>query len=95
MTSNGVEQGYIDFAASHEKIYDTDISYTVEYDEQTWVEGERARRLPRLDHDLQTRREADPHRGHPARGVPRRKDHPDLGTTWPNWSDLDAFATYE
>ncbi|MCH9667614.1 MAG: nuclear transport factor 2 family protein [Actinomycetia bacterium] len=38
MYSNGVTQGYDQFAASHRAIYATPISYSVEYDEEAWVE---------------------------------------------------------
>lgn len=38
LTSNGVTQGYAEFAAGHERVYATDIRYDVEYDELSWVE---------------------------------------------------------
>ena len=39
MFSNGVTQDFEAFAASHRTIYATPISYSVEYDEQAWVEA--------------------------------------------------------
>ena len=38
MFSNGVTQNFEDFAASHRSVYATEISYSVEYDEDAWVE---------------------------------------------------------
>jgi hypothetical protein len=40
MFSNGVIQDYDGFAESHRGVYATEISYSVEYDEQAWVETE-------------------------------------------------------
>lgn len=39
MYSDGLAQGFDEFAASHRKVYSTPIQYAVEYDEQTWVES--------------------------------------------------------
>ncbi|GAC67695.1 nuclear transport factor 2 family protein [Gordonia soli] len=39
MHSDGVEQGYEAFAASHRAVYDTAISYAVAYDDDAWVEA--------------------------------------------------------
>lgn len=38
MYSDGLEQNFAEFAASHRGVYDTAISYAIEYDEQAWVE---------------------------------------------------------
>lgn len=38
MFSNGVTQDFEAFAASHRAIYATPIQYSVEYDDQAWVE---------------------------------------------------------
>ena len=38
MSSNGITQDFDAFAASHRTIYATPICYSVEYDEQAWVE---------------------------------------------------------
>lgn len=38
MHSNGVVQDYSAFAESHRGVYSTDISYSVEYDEDAWVQ---------------------------------------------------------
>src|ERR1700761_8433774 len=38
MFSNGVTQDFAAFAASHRTVYATPISYSVEYDEDAWVE---------------------------------------------------------
>ena len=39
MVSNGITQEYEGFRAGHETVYDTPISYAVEYDE-SWVESD-------------------------------------------------------
>ena len=38
MSSNGITQDFDAFAASHRTIYATPICYSVDYDEQAWVE---------------------------------------------------------
>ena len=38
MSSNGITQDFDAFAASHRTIYATPICYSVEYDEQAWIE---------------------------------------------------------
>ena len=38
MSSNGITEDFDAFAASHRTIYATPICYSVEYDEQAWVE---------------------------------------------------------
>lgn len=40
MYSNGMTQNFDEFSASHLNIYDTPISYAIEYDEEAWVEAE-------------------------------------------------------
>lgn len=39
MASDGLDQGYADFRDGHRRLYATEISYAVEYDEQAWVES--------------------------------------------------------
>jgi hypothetical protein len=38
MYSNGVTQDFDEYAASHRTVYDTPISYSIEYDDEAWVE---------------------------------------------------------
>jgi len=38
MSSNGINQDIEEFAESHRTIYATPIRYSVEYDEQAWIE---------------------------------------------------------
>ena len=38
MFSNGVTQDFEAFTASHRTVYSTEIRYSVEYDEDAWVE---------------------------------------------------------
>jgi hypothetical protein len=51
MFSNGGTQNFDDFAASHRSVYATEISYSVEYDEDAWGRSpEQGRRIPRWAH---------------------------------------------
>ena len=94
MYSNGVTQDFEEFAASHREIYATAISYSVEYDEEAWVEtadrvaarvwittsrpGERATRIEVVL-------------------IAAFKDgriSRVWETTWPSWNTLPAFENY-
>ena len=79
MFSNGVIQDYDGFAESHRGVYATEVSYSVEYDEQAWVktEGKVAGRVW-----ITTSRPdggAHPHRGGPHRRVRGGSHHPGVG----------------
>lgn len=39
MTSNGHQQRFEEFAAEHQRLYQTSISYLIDYDEAAWVES--------------------------------------------------------
>src|SRR6185437_2566311 len=39
MYSDGLSQNFAEFRESHRKLYETAISYAVDYDEQAWVEA--------------------------------------------------------
>jgi len=39
LETNGQKQDYKNFSAGHEKIYATDITYEIKYDDSTWVES--------------------------------------------------------
>jgi hypothetical protein len=94
MFSNGVTQNFEDFAASHRSVYATEISYSVEYDEDAWVEtpdkvAARVWITTSLPNESPTRIEvvliAAFHDGRITRI---------WETTWPNWNTLPAFETY-
>jgi hypothetical protein len=94
MFSNGVTQNFEDFAESHRSVYATEISYSVEYDEDAWVEtpdkvAARVWITTSLPNESPTRIEvvliAAFHDGRITRI---------WETTWPNWNTLPAFETY-
>jgi hypothetical protein len=94
MFSNGVTQNLEDFAASHRSVYATEISYSVEYDEDAWVEtpdkvAARVWITTSLPNESPTRIEvvliAAFHDGRITRV---------WEATWPNWNTLPAFETY-
>jgi len=95
MHSNGVVQGFEEFAAAHRRVYATDISYEVEYDEDAWVEQEGrvagrvwittklpGREATRIEVILIARIEDD--------RITRIWE-----TTWPDWQNLREMERYE
>jgi hypothetical protein len=94
MFSNGVIQDYDGFAESHRGVYATEISYSVEYDEQAWVEteGKVAGRVwittSRPDEEP-TRIEVVLIAAFAEGRIIRVWE-----TTWPSWNELPAFQTY-
>lgn len=95
MCSNGITQGYESFRAEHEKVYDTEISYSVEYDEDAWVDaGDRlAARIwitTKRPGETATRIEVILIATFKAGRIFRVWE-----TTWPSWTDLAAFKNYE
>jgi len=94
LTTNGTTQDYAEFEAGHRRVYGTDISYAVEYDEQAWVESGDgvAGRIW-----ITTRRgDADPTRIEVVLVVRYRdgRIHRVWELTWPDWSALEAFEDY-
>ena len=94
MFSNGVTQDFEAFTASHRIVYSTEIRYSVEYDEDAWVEtpdkvAARVWITTSRPNESPTRIEvvliAAFHEGRITRV---------WETTWPNWNALPAFATY-
>jgi hypothetical protein len=94
MFSNGVTQNFEDFTESHRSVYATEISYSVGYDEDAWVEtpdkvAARVSITTSLPNESPTRIEvvliAAFHDGRITRI---------WETTWPNWNTLPAFETY-
>ena len=95
MYSNGVTQEYEAFARSHEDVYASDITYSVEYDESAWVQspGRVAGRVwitTQLPNEPATRIEVILIAVIVDGRITRVWE-----TTWPNWADLKAFDHYE
>jgi hypothetical protein len=95
MTSNGVEQGYAEFAAGHERVYDTAITYAVRYDEQAWVQA-----VDRVAGRLwiTTSRPGRPATELEIVLVATFRDgliHRVWEVTWPDWSTLPELEAYE
>jgi hypothetical protein len=95
MDSNGVRQSYDAFAKSHEDMYASDITYSVEYDEDAWVESPdrvagRVWITTKLPDEPATRIEVVLIAVFEDGRITRVWE-----TTWPNWSDLKAFDDYE
>ena len=94
MYSNGVTQNFEEFAASHRAVYDTAISYAVEYDEEAWVEGEdkvagRVWITTSRPGESPTRIEVVLITAFKDGRITRVWE-----TTWPSWNELPAFETY-
>jgi hypothetical protein len=95
LTTNGQIQDYAAFAAGHERIYATDITYAVRYDDEAWVETD-DRIAGRLW--ITTQRPHEPATEIEVILVARYLDgllHRLWELTWPDWSLLDAFTTYD
>jgi hypothetical protein len=95
MDSNGVTQDYPAFVASHERTYATEISYSVEYDEEAWVEaqGRVAGRIwitTARPGEKPTRFEVVVIALFDGDGRITRV----WETTWPDWSQAGAFEDY-
>lgn len=94
MYSNGVTQNFDEYAASHRTVYDTPISYTIEYDEEAWVETSdkvagRVWITTSLPGESPTRIEVVLIAAYKEGRITRVWE-----TTWPSWNDLPAFETY-
>jgi len=93
-TTNGVTQELAEFRAGHERVYATAISYSVEYDEDSWVES--GDRLAGRVWITTRRPDEDAHRievvlvaEYRAGRLLRLHE-----LTWPDWTRLGAFETY-
>ncbi|MCV7422094.1 DUF4440 domain-containing protein [Mycobacterium yunnanensis] len=94
MFSNGLTQDYEAFAESHRGLYTTDISYSIEYDEQAWVES--ADKVAGRVWITTSRPGEEPTRIEVvliAAFVDGRISRV-WETTWPSWNELPAFADY-
>lgn len=92
--TNGQKQTYEEFLAGHERVYATEITYRVEYDEDSWVEqGDRvAGRLwittSRPDQE-ETRIEVTLIAHFAGDRISRITE-----TTWPDWRELKELGQY-
>ena len=94
MSSDGLTQGFAGFRDSHRKLYATPIAYSVEYDEDAWVEaGDKvAGRVwitTSRPSELPTRIEVIL--------IAAYRDgriHRVWETTWPSWRGIDALENY-
>jgi hypothetical protein len=94
MFSNGVNQDFEAFAASHRALYATEIRYSVEYDEDAWVEtpdkvAARVWITTSRPDESPTRIEVVLIAAFNDGRITRVWE-----TTWPSWSELPAFETY-
>jgi hypothetical protein len=94
MYSNGVTQNFDEYATSHRTVYCTPISYSIEYDEEAWVETSdkvagRVWITTSLPGENPTRIEVVLIAAYKEGRITRVWE-----TTWPSWNDLSAFETY-
>ena len=94
MVSNGITQDFDAFAASHRAVYDTPISYSVEYDEQAWVET--TDKVAGRVWITTSRPGEDPTRIEVTliAAFTDGQINRVWETTWPSWNELPAFETY-
>jgi hypothetical protein len=92
--TNGQVQDYESFHAGHARVYPTEISYAVEYDDDAWVES--AERLGGRMWITTKRPGEDATRIEVIFLATFRagKIHRLWELTWPDWSQLRAFETY-
>jgi hypothetical protein len=94
MYSNGVTQNFEEFSASHRTVYDTPISYAIEYDEEAWVET-RDKVAGRVW--ITTTRPGESPTRIEVVLIAAFKDgriSRIWETTWPSWNELPAFENY-
>lgn len=94
MVSNGITQDYEAFTASHEGVYDTDIHYSVDYDNDAWV-VQRDRIAARVW--VTTSRPSSPPNQIEVMLIATLKEgrlHRLWELTFPDWSALPEFASY-
>lgn len=94
MYSDGLSQGYNDFREGHRKIYETDISYAVEYDEEAWVEA--ADKVAGRVWITTARPGEQPTRIEVVLIAAYRdgRIHRVWETTWPSWREVPALENY-
>ncbi|MFC6712669.1 nuclear transport factor 2 family protein [Branchiibius cervicis] len=95
LATNGATQTYAEFAAGHETVYATAIGYDIRYDDAAWVEG--ADRVAGRVWITTTRPGEEPTEVEVVL-IATLKDgriHRLWELTWPDWSQLKAFESYQ
>ena len=77
--TNGQVQDYAAFCAGHARVYPTEISYAVEYDDEAWVEAGDRLGGPDVDHHETSRPGRHPHRGDLPGHLPAGPHPPAMG----------------
>ena len=95
LSTNGLTQDRSAFAAGHRTVYATDIRYEVEYDEDAWVESHD--RIAGRMWITTSRPGENPNRIEVVlvATVLNGRFHRLWELTWPDWSRLAAFETYQ
>src|SRR5262245_52297077 len=94
MYSDGLAQNFTEFADSHRKIYLTDISYAIEYDDDAWVKSDD--KVAGRVWITTTRPGEKPNRIEVILIAAYRdgRIYRVWETTWPSWRGLPAFEDY-
>ena len=94
MSSDGLTQGFTEFRDSHRKLYATPISYTVEYDEQAWVQD--TDKVAGRVWITTSRPNEQPTRIEVVLIAAYRdgRIHRVWETTWPSWREVPALENY-
>lgn len=95
MTSDGLTQEFDSFADGHRRVYATDITYSIDYDEDAWVEaGDRVAGRVWI---TTSRPGEQPTRIEVVLIATYVDDriHRVWETTWPSWREVGALETYE
>ena len=93
LTSNGIVQGYAEYARGHRDVYATEIRYAVRYDEDSWVESD-DRVAARMW--ITTERPPQPPTEIEVMLIATYLDNRLYRLwelTWPDWSALEAFES--
>ncbi|MBU9818459.1 hypothetical protein J1782_00950 [Rahnella sp. BCC 1045] len=94
LVSNGQEENYNAFIDGHKKIYETDISYSVRYDESSWIEND-----SRIGVRMWITTKSGNEQPVEIEVIALAQYLDSLiyrvwELTWPDWSQLDAFRNY-
>jgi SnoaL-like domain len=94
MYSDGLSQGFAEFRESHRRLYETAISYAVDYDEEAWVEA--ADKVAGRVWITTSRPGEQPTRIEVVLIATYRdgRIHRVWETTWPSWRDVAALENY-
>jgi hypothetical protein len=94
MYSDGLCQDFAAFRESHRKLYETAVSYAVEYDEEAWVEA--ADKVAGRVWITTSRSGEQPTRIELVLIAAYRdgRIHRVWETSWPSWRNVDALENY-